>query len=1266
MKLFITIALFQLITGFTSFAQKIIIEGKVLDAETGKGLPYVSIMLKDLRLGTSSNIQGNFQFKVDSLPVRLVFSHVSYQKKEISVTDNNELIVRLQTGKVIMSEVIIEEDKDDFYLYDLVKRAYFHTQQTSRKLHYGKAFYRQMSKNKDDYSELYEIFYDARFSSIGIEDWAIQEGRYALKVASVSDGYIYNKNFTLLSRVLSVIQPATKDIIQPVSPRVEEQYTLKMEHLLDMDGRKVAVVSFQPKPDLIAPAMEGRLYVDINRLDILKMEGSIINDNLKFISLNTAKSSWKKYRLSFDISYKVGPDSTMVLDHVILNQKFNYYQDGVYMHPVETHAFLTFYEYYQPDRKKRLGGRLVRFGRRDRDVLDVIGYNSTFWQQNPIVKRTPVEEEIIRSFEETHAFGSIYLNNRQQLVLEGNELDDDTLVLRMTKALRQDGYALSGEKVYLHINKPFYVAGDTIWFSAYLTQAASHLLRPSSGVLYVELLDSDQTVIVKKRISLENGRGYSQIDLPGDLPEGSYSLIAYTNWMRNFDHRLFFTRKLNIYGLGLHDEFTSPKRRKKAKVDLQFFAEGNDLIDGIPAIVAFKAVGEDGYHVDVNGSVYDSFDKKVAEFESTHLGMGSFILSPKKDVSYYAVIAGSGNNQRYQLPEVKPEGISIMVNNLKQKGVDLLIKTSLDYHDAEFYLIARLRGVIYYKYKGKFRNRVARVEIPKSKIPDGVLQITLFDINGQPRCERLVFINNYQTPVVSIKTGKARVSNGGATDLWLRLNDSDGKAISNADLSVSVTSALWVPYFRYQENIYSNLLLNADLKGCVEDPGYYFVDDSRERQKALDLVMLTHGWRRFTWDDLLMNDKPEYKYHHQQFLTVTGKAVLKNGGKPASNIYLEFIPLSRSMSGIITSSTDALGRFRLQLSRVQNKTNFAVKAVNVKGKQISVNIVVDTLIFPDERVISNCHPHDVSEHNIPTYLEQDYKIKTTNIHSDSRQDQKIESDKTPGFVPMYKNADVVVDFNDRSNNYGSIIQMLQNVVPGLQVTGSDNNMQISIRGMGLVGKNNPPLIVLDGNILVNPVMTGRDQVYAVKNAQSQQNSNKSADNTNESSNQQAEPNTDTNLMEDISNATSQYSVLSIISPQEISRVEVLKGAAGTGAFGGQGANGVILLYTKGVGDPGSSANDKYKDFDRVVLPGFHHGREFYSPAYNPSRTNGRPVFNPTVLWIPRVNTDRKGRVRLTLDYIDIQKESLRIEVEGITPFGVPVSSMLLTGPKVKQ
>jgi hypothetical protein len=271
--------LFFCILYHVGYAQGIEISGKVIDAESKERIAFANIALKEIYKGTASNSLGEFSFKVDSLPLVLLISHLSYEPFEITVTDTTPLIIELLPGKLLMDELVIKGKGNSEYAYNLVNKALYKIGSQFSNNQYGKAFYRQISKNGEEYSELYEIFYDTKYSLNGVDDWAVQEGRYALKL-STADSFIYNKNFTLMVRLLTIVQPKTNDLIMPVSENVRNEYHLSTMRIMSVNNRKVAQIRFEKKDEVTIPAMEGELWIDVESYEVLKLIGTIANDNL--------------------------------------------------------------------------------------------------------------------------------------------------------------------------------------------------------------------------------------------------------------------------------------------------------------------------------------------------------------------------------------------------------------------------------------------------------------------------------------------------------------------------------------------------------------------------------------------------------------------------------------------------------------------------------------------------------------------------------------------------------------------------------------------------------------------------------------------------------------------------------------------------------------------------------------------------------------------------------------------------------------------------
>ncbi len=253
----------------------------------------------------------------------------------------SEMTVSLNPLVAILEEVVVLAAKKDGFAKELVKKAYEKTSNTSGKQHYGKAFYRQKSKNGDDYSEFSEIFYDLRYNSSGIADWNIVEGRYALK-----DDAVYNRNYTLFSRILRPLQPNTEELIFPLHPSFEVYYDVKIIEMILSGDTKIAVVHFKPKSTIKTPIFEGSIYINSSTYDILKIIGTIARDDLKLSKLNANNGYWKDYAISYEITYKQDSTASLVLDYIKIDQDFDYFKgDSLQYHTVTT-SNLTFYEHY--------------------------------------------------------------------------------------------------------------------------------------------------------------------------------------------------------------------------------------------------------------------------------------------------------------------------------------------------------------------------------------------------------------------------------------------------------------------------------------------------------------------------------------------------------------------------------------------------------------------------------------------------------------------------------------------------------------------------------------------------------------------------------------------------------------------------------------------------------------------------------------------------------------------------------------------------------
>lgn len=521
------------------------------------------------------------------------------------------------------------------------------------------------------------------------------------------------------------------------------------------------------------------------------------------------------------------------------------------------------------------------------------------------------------------------------------------------------------EKVHLHLDKPYYAVGDTLWFKAYIT-AGLHQPTPLSKIVYVDIISSRDTLIQTVKLPVSQGIAWGNIALSAlNYKQGSYSIRAYTRWMMNFDPDYFFTRTIHIgnsekkvsthityintgsspaarivykdpdgkpysnrqvtwqidgndkkslKGKGVTDqngvlitkipdpgtpentpllvtrielndkEFISstfPLEFTERNIDLQFFPEGGEIISGIPVKVAFKALQSNGRGADVKGMIMDNEGKVVVDFTTSHLGMGAFILAPEANKTYTATISTPGGSKKiYDLPKVKQNGITLSVSNTSPDNLGLKILCNSEFLTANqnknFYLVARVGETIYYAAQTLLQKQVYTALIPKDKFPTGMVQLTLFASNGEPLSERVAFVRRNDQLNLAVKTEKPAY--GRRQKVKLTIGASNSNTPSEAYLSVAVIDEAKVPFDENAETtILSNLLLTSDLKGYVEKPNYYFNRPTEKTDQDLDLLMLTQGYRRFLYRDMIAGKNPALYFLPEQGIEISGILRTSNG-----------------------------------------------------------------------------------------------------------------------------------------------------------------------------------------------------------------------------------------------------------------------------------------------------------------------------------------------------------------------------------------------------
>ncbi|MBI3501514.1 MAG: carboxypeptidase regulatory-like domain-containing protein [Bacteroidetes bacterium] len=359
------------------------------------------------------------------------------------------------------------------------------------------------------------------------------------------------------------------------------------------------------------------------------------------------------------------------------------------------------------------------------------------------------------------------------------------------------------------------------------------------------------------------------------------------------------------------------------KIDFSLFPEGGDLVRGIESKVAFRALNEFGKPADVEGIVVNSKGKKVADFSSFHNGMGAFEITPALGEKYVAKITSPvGITEQYELPEPLSRGYVLGVESANANEMLLNISTT---ETEELSLVGQVRGKICYATAINAKAGQNEILIPASVFPMGVAQFTLFDSKGIERAERLAFVNKNNQMSVSITTDKEKYLPREKVNMTIMVKDERGMPMP-ANLSLSVANDQLLSFADDKAgNILSKMLLEYDIKDKIEEPNFYFDTKEPKSDKALDYVMMTSGWRRFTWEKIMADELPAVTYAGEKAI-LSGTVIDAYTGKPIANAKLKVVTTDAASQQNI--ETDENGKFSLSKIDLSAATSLLMSAGN--------------------------------------------------------------------------------------------------------------------------------------------------------------------------------------------------------------------------------------------------------------------------------------------------------------------------------------------------
>lgn len=764
------------------------------------------------------------------------------------------------------------------------------------------------------------------------------------------------------------------------------------------------------------------------------------------------------------------------------------------------------------------------------------------------------------------------------------------------------------EKIHVHFDKEIYLPGETIWFKAYVFE--ENLPSQRSTNFYISLYDENGIVVQQRTVPIFNATADGFFEIPGNIKTSQLVCRAYTAWMLNFDTSFLFTKALKLITANVVDT-----AKKSLTVSLRFFPEGGDIIESERNTIAFKANYSNGLPFEIKGVIKkQETGEVITEIKSVHDGMGKFDLEQLPGEKYYAEwVDNNGKLQQTYLPLKKINGVSFKAVQQKTKlYYNIVNKLPVD----TLHVLAYMYQKVIYKASLPLPvgERFTGI-IPLENFPSGAMQLTVFNTNWQPVAERICFINNNNYALQSNITIKQ-------TGIQKRAKNIIEIAVQDtlpANMSLSVTDA----DFNSTDggnNIFTNLLVNGDIRGYIHNPARYFSGNADVAVKEqLDLVMLTHGWRRYNWDNMLAAKMPIINFAPDNYLGAYGQM---------SGDVLNKINKEEQVNLIVKTKDSTINYYSV---KPDNKG--ILKATGIvffdtaklyysfnSEKQYNKSLAFSTVNFslPQPQQINNYNAYLIkdttgTEVAPAAAIYKYYQSNNGNVAGNLEKTLQSVVVKSGGWRNWKNDPIIKLDsryasgmFTGGANNFGLDVM-------------HDEKAWTKIDFYGYIRNNIPGLTIGTFNLV-----TGRSISYR--------------------------GNTVIVYIDEHEMTNSDLDNLSI---SQVAYIKFIPNFVGRGAdAGGSSVTPALAVYTR-KGNDLIDRTPKETDLGMVKIDGYSPQKEFYSPDYdqkdlknalgNDSRT--------TLLWLPYIFTDKNNlKIPVTFYNNDFSKK-IKIILEGINEEG---------------
>lgn len=475
------------------------------------------------------------------------------------------------------------------------------------------------------------------------------------------------------------------------------------------------------------------------------------------------------------------------------------------------------------------------------------------------------------------------------------------------------------EQIFLGVAKTEWAPNDTIEANGIVTCLAAKNKHPYSRYLYIELLDSSDSVMVRQKVGCdESGRFSARIPTLSVTGKGVYYLRAYTNLMRNFSGENFALQPVLI-----GEAF--PKREKgNGVLRCSIYPEGGFLVEGQVQGIVASVTDYSGKAISgVKLSVVNDKGDTLCVGKTRTSGLANLKFVPLAARHYKLFVTDNGVTTSLEIPQAYPDRMKLQCAINGNKLMFEVLNANGSLPASRLYLYDKANGLVLI---GKGR--------PSGIVPLGnrlgVTTVFLTDSVGNVLSESSLTSKYRMTELPSLPDTIAADSIGA----WLeRIGSSDGKSVF---ARFATKNECWNQFAE------SELQYKSDYASPLSFPDGFFKENVKDRAADLQAWLSTARFSRFAIRDAIAKDTALYVYMPEMNMTIHGEVSAVYSNAPDASL----VAYNTESNNVYDATLDKDGRFRMAVDDFADGTSFFLQTMDKRSKPVDSKIILDNDSYP--------------------------------------------------------------------------------------------------------------------------------------------------------------------------------------------------------------------------------------------------------------------------------------------------------------------------------